>query len=99
MKPYLAFIKAVMQARDPSLELETIRKVPLEKTLRLAGGVGAEIGPCKLRRSQRWGRQADIDTGRFRQGDGVFETFRPMQHGPTTPGEPIGRRPWMSFSN
>jgi hypothetical protein len=31
MKPYLEFIKAVMQGHDPSPELEVIRRLPLEK--------------------------------------------------------------------
>jgi hypothetical protein len=31
MKPYLEFIKAVMQDHDPSPELEAIRQLPLEK--------------------------------------------------------------------
>jgi hypothetical protein len=31
MKPYLEFIKAVMQDHDPAPELESIRQVPLEK--------------------------------------------------------------------
>ena len=31
MKPYLEFIKAVMQDHDPSPELEAIRRLPLEK--------------------------------------------------------------------
>ena len=31
MKPYLDFIKAVMQDHDPSPELEAIRQLPLEK--------------------------------------------------------------------
>ena len=31
MKPYLDFIKAVMQGHDPSPELEAIRRLPLEK--------------------------------------------------------------------
>ena len=31
MKPYLEFIKAVVQDHDPSPELEVIRRLPLEK--------------------------------------------------------------------
>ena len=31
MKPYLGFIKAVMQDHDPSPELEAIRQLPLER--------------------------------------------------------------------
>ena len=31
MKPYLEFIKAVMQDHDPSPELEAIRQLPLER--------------------------------------------------------------------
>lgn len=31
MKPYLEFIKAVMQDHDPSPELEAIRRLPVEE--------------------------------------------------------------------
>jgi len=31
MKPYLKFIKAVMQTHDPAPELDAIRQLPLEK--------------------------------------------------------------------
>src|SRR5688572_19029354 len=31
MKPYLEFIKAVIQDRDPSAQLDAIRQLPLEK--------------------------------------------------------------------
>ena len=31
MKPYLEFIKAVIQDHDPAPELETIRRLPLER--------------------------------------------------------------------
>ena len=43
MKPYLEFIKAVIQEHDPSPELESNRPVAAGKALHLESGVGATV--------------------------------------------------------
>jgi hypothetical protein len=73
MKPYLEFIKAVIQDHDPSPELEAIPQLPLEKRYIWTGGLGSEVGPCRLRKHERRGRQANIDARGVRQGNGPVE--------------------------
>ena len=48
MKPYLDFIKAVMQNHDPSPELEAIRQLPLEKRYvwRIASALKWGLADC-----------------------------------------------------
>jgi len=48
MKPYLDFIKAVMQDHDPSPELEAIRQLPLEKrySWRIASALKWGLADC-----------------------------------------------------
>jgi hypothetical protein len=48
MKPYLEFIKAVMQDHDPSPELEAIRQLPLEKRYiwRIASALKWGLADC-----------------------------------------------------
>ena len=48
MKPYLEFIKAVMQDHDPSPELEAIRRLPLEKRYiwRIASALKWGLADC-----------------------------------------------------
>src|ERR1035441_1873888 len=79
MKPYLDFIKAVIQDHDPAPELEAIRPVAPGKTIHLACGIGAEMGPCRLREHEHRGRQADFDTSRFRQGHGSRFVQLPLE--------------------
>ena len=90
MKPYLDFIKAVIQDHDPAPELEAIRPVAPGKTIHLACGIGAEMGPCRLREHEHRGRQADFDTSRFRQGHGSSEI--PAHAACHCPEGPGGRR-------
>ena len=49
MKPYLEFIKAVMQDHDPSPELEAIRQLPLEKRYvwRVASALKWGLADCE----------------------------------------------------
>jgi hypothetical protein len=53
MEPYLDFIKALMQGHDPTPELETLRQLPLEKRYVWRIVLCSEMGPRRLRRSQR----------------------------------------------
>jgi hypothetical protein len=48
MKPYLEFIKAVMQDHEPSPELEAIRQLPLEKRYvwRIASALKWGLADC-----------------------------------------------------
>jgi hypothetical protein len=48
IKPYLDFIKAVMQNHDPSPELEAIRQLPLEKRYvwRIASALKLGLADC-----------------------------------------------------
>ena len=49
MKPYLEFIKAVIQDHDPSPELEAIRQLPLEKRYvwRVASALKWGLADCE----------------------------------------------------
>jgi hypothetical protein len=49
MKPYLEFIKAVVQEHDPSPELEAIRQLPLEKRYiwRVASALKWGLADCE----------------------------------------------------
>ena len=49
MKPYLEFIKAVIQEHDPSTELEVIRRLPLEKRYvwRVASALKWGLADCE----------------------------------------------------
>jgi hypothetical protein len=49
MKPYLEFIKAVVQDHDPSPELEAIRRLPLEKRYiwRVASALKWGLADCE----------------------------------------------------
>jgi hypothetical protein len=49
MKPYLEFIKAVMQDHDPAPELEAIRRLPLEKRYvwRVASALKWGLADCE----------------------------------------------------
>jgi len=49
MKPYLEFIKAVVQDHDPSPELEVIRRLPLEKRYiwRVASALKWGLADCE----------------------------------------------------
>ena len=49
MKPYLEFIKAVMQDPDPTPELEAIRQLPLEKRYvwRIASALKWGLADCE----------------------------------------------------
>jgi hypothetical protein len=49
MKPYLEFIKAVIQEHDPAPELEEIRRLPLEKRYiwRLASALKWGLADCE----------------------------------------------------
>ena len=49
MKPYLEFIKTVMQDHDPSPELEAIRRLPLEKRYiwRVASALKWGLADCE----------------------------------------------------
>jgi hypothetical protein len=49
MKPYLGFIKAVMQDHDPSPELEAIRQLPLERRYvwRVASALKWGLADCE----------------------------------------------------
>jgi hypothetical protein len=51
MKPYLEFMKAVMQDHDPAPELVSDPAFAPRKAVRLAGGVGTEVGSSGLRKS------------------------------------------------
>jgi hypothetical protein len=50
MKPYLEFIKAVMQDHDPSPETGSDSPVAAREAICLEGCVGPEMGPCRLRK-------------------------------------------------
>ena len=54
MKPYLEFIKAVMQDHDPSPELEAIRQLPLEKRYvwRVASALKWGLADCEISASR-----------------------------------------------
>jgi hypothetical protein len=40
MEPYIQFAMALMQDKEPTPELETIRALPVEKRLRLEDRIG-----------------------------------------------------------
>jgi len=78
MKPYLNFIKAVMQDHDPSLELEAIRQLPLEERYvwRVASALKRGLADC-----DDLSVQADRQTLRPEDFKAVMDLlkFRPMQ--------------------
>jgi hypothetical protein len=78
MKPYLEFIKAVIQEHDPSPELEEIRRLPLEKRYiwRLASALKWGLADC-----ESLSVQADKQTLTPEDFAKVTELlkFRPMQ--------------------
>jgi hypothetical protein len=78
MKPYLEFIKAVIQEHDPAPELEAIRQLPLEKRYvwRVASALKWGLADC-----ESLGVQADKRTLTPEDFAKVMELlrFRPMQ--------------------
>jgi hypothetical protein len=48
MEPYFQFAMALMQGNDPTPELEAIRQSARRKTVRLASGIGFEVGLRRL---------------------------------------------------
>jgi hypothetical protein len=78
MKPYLEFIKAVMQDHDPAPELEAIRRLPLEKRYvwRVASALKWGLADC-----ESLSVEADKQTltpGEFAKVMDLLK-FRPMQ--------------------
>ena len=78
MKPYLEFIKAVVQDHDPSPELEVIRRLPLEKRYiwRVASALKWGLADC-----ESLSVEADKRTLKPEDHAKVMELlkFRPMQ--------------------
>jgi hypothetical protein len=78
MKPYLEFIKAVVQDHDPSPELEAIRRLPLEKRYvwRVASALKWGLADC-----ESFSVEADRQTLTPDDFAKVMELlkFRPMQ--------------------
>src|ERR1035441_398278 len=78
MQPYLEFIKAVVQDHDPSPELETLRRLPLEKRYvwRVASALKWGLADC-----ESMSVEADKETLTPEDFAKVMELlkFRPMQ--------------------
>src|ERR1039457_6525666 len=78
MKPYLEFIKAVIQDHDPAPELEAIRQMPLEKRYiwRVASALKWGLADC-----ESMSVEADMQTLTPDDFAKVMEllNFRPMQ--------------------
>lgn len=78
MKPYLEFIKAVMQDHDPSPELEAIRQLPLEKRYVWRVASALKWGPADCESLSVQADKQTLTPADFAQVMQLLK-FRPMQ--------------------